>query len=88
MEDLEGQSFLFEGANPPSPEWHWVGMPEFVQEKQDPFTQVIVRFETEEDMVDFSRIIGQKITPDTKSLWHPEYERGKTCRPFRYADEE
>jgi hypothetical protein len=54
-------------------EWEneWVGMPEFVQEKKKPFSQVIVRFETEQDMNSFASIVGQKITPKTKSLWHP-----------------
>ena len=50
---------------------HWQGMPEFVQEKQEPFAKLIVRFETEADMMAFADIIGQKLTPKTKSIWHP-----------------
>lgn len=55
------------------PDWreHWQGMPEFVQEKQEPFSKLIVRFETEADMMEFAEIIGQKLTPKTKSIWHP-----------------
>ena len=49
----------------------WQGMPEFVQEKQEPFAKLIVRFETEADMMAFADIIGQKLTPKTKSIWHP-----------------
>lgn len=56
-----------------SEEWkkEWIDMPEFVQEKQEPYLKLIVRFETEEDMIEFSNIIGQKITKKTKSIWHP-----------------
>lgn len=50
---------------------HWDGMPEFTQEKKDPFSQIIVRFETEEDLNEFAELIGQKLTPKTKSIWHP-----------------
>ena len=49
----------------------WVGMPEFVQEKKAPFKEVIVRFETESDFVEFQRLISQKMTLKTKSIWHP-----------------
>ena len=31
----------------------WVGMPEFVQEKKEPYKELIVRFETEEDFLAF-----------------------------------
>ncbi len=35
-------------------EKEWVGMPEFVQEKKDCFSKIIVRSETEEDLKDFA----------------------------------
>lgn len=50
---------------------HWVGMPEFIQHKIEPFSQIIIRFETEADLNEFSGMIGQKLTPKTKSIWHP-----------------
>jgi len=49
----------------------WVGMPEFVQEKKEPFSKLIIRFETEGDLKSFSKMINQKLTPKTKSIWHP-----------------
>lgn len=49
----------------------WVGMPEFVQEKKEPFKELIVRFETEGDYKDFADAINQKLTIKTKSIWHP-----------------
>lgn len=64
----------------------WNGMPEFVQEKQEPFSKIIVRFENEEDLNEFSEMIGQKLTPKTKSIWHPKLVRGKNSHK-RYVDE-
>lgn len=60
------------------PDWskHWVGMPEFVQEKQEPYAKIIVRFSCKEDLDDFAAIIGQKLTRETKSIWHPKLVRG------------
>jgi len=54
-------------------EWQkeWTGMPEFVQEKDEPFAMLRVRFRTKEDLEDFAERIGQKLTPRTKSIWHP-----------------
>jgi len=49
----------------------WVGMPEFVQEKKEPFKQLIIRFETEKDYEEFQILIDQKLTNKTKSIWHP-----------------
>lgn len=49
----------------------WDGMPEFVQEEKEPFSKIIVRFETEKDLEDFAKVIGQKLTSKTKSIWHP-----------------
>lgn len=49
----------------------WTGMPEFVQEKKTEFSKIIVRFECEDDLKDFAERIGQKLTPKTKSIWHP-----------------
>lgn len=49
----------------------WVGMPEFVQEKKEPFKTLIIRFESESDYENFAQLIGQKLTLKTKSIWHP-----------------
>lgn len=49
----------------------WKGMPEFFQEKQEPYSKIIFRFENEEDLQEFAKLIGQKLTQKTKSSWHP-----------------
>jgi hypothetical protein len=52
-------------------QYHWKDMPEFVQNKKEPFAKIIVRFDSEEDLQDFAKLIGQKLTPKTKSIWFP-----------------
>ncbi len=49
----------------------WEGMPEFVQDKKEPFSKIIVRFETEENLKEFANKINQNLTPKTKSIWYP-----------------
>jgi hypothetical protein len=61
-------------------------MPEFVQEKQEPYAKIIVRFENKEDLEEFSKLINQKLTQKTKSIWHPELHRGIHSAK-RYVDE-
>mgnify|MGYP003134862751 FL=1 len=70
-------------------EEHWDNMPEFLQEKQeDPFSTITVRFETEEDLNDFSQKIGQKLTPLSKSIWHPYKSHwGDEVNKLRWQDE-
>ena len=49
----------------------WQDMPEFVQEKKECFAKIIFRFETNEDLQNFAKLIGQKLTVKTKSAWFP-----------------
>lgn len=49
----------------------WQGMPEFVQEKQEPYSKIIFRFANEADLQEFAELIDQKLTSKTKSSWHP-----------------
>ncbi len=64
----------------------WVGMPEFVQEKIEPYKKLTVRFSCQEDVDDFIKRIGQGITSRTKSIWHPITSRVSGKRG-RYVDE-
>ena len=64
----------------------WQGMPEFVQEKKEPFAKIIVRFKCKEDLKEFSQLINQKLTVKTKSIWHPKLERGINSKK-RYINE-
>lgn len=64
----------------------WEDMPEFIQEKQEPYSKIIVRFGSEEDLQEFAKLIGQKLTNKTTSLWHPQLIRGVNSNK-RYVDE-
>ena len=61
-------------------EEHWQDMPEFIQEKKEPYAKINFRFDTEEDLQAFCELIGQKLTNKTKSSWFPFKERGKNTR--------
>ena len=76
--------FLFEIDHPIFDEWK--DMPEFVQEKQEPYAKIIVRFANKEDLEEFSQLIKQKLTQKTKSIWHPELQKGIHSER-RYVDE-
>jgi len=49
----------------------WVGMPEFDQQGRKPFKEIVVRFDSEQDYLDFQQKIGQKMTLKTNCIWHP-----------------
>jgi hypothetical protein len=54
-------------------EWQkeWKDMPEFIQTKKEPYSKIIIRFESEKDLQEFARLINQKLTKKTKSIWFP-----------------
>ena len=64
----------------------WQNMPEFIQEDLQPFQSIIVHFENREDMDTFSKLVEQKLTYKTKSIWFPQAEIG-TYADKRYSDE-
>ena len=63
------------------PEWkdHWIGMPDFVQEKKEP-RKLLTVFLEEDSREKFAELTEQKITNRTKSIWYPKLDRGKHCR--------
>ena len=69
----------------------WQDMPEFIQEDKWEYQQIIVRFENEQDVADFSKLIGQNILPTTQSIWFPKIsDENKTIgrdKTKRYIDE-
>ena len=65
----------------------WVGMPEFKQDKDEPYQKIIVRFASKEDVDEFSKMIGQNINPKTTSIWHPKLEFGQNAM-LRWVDDE
>ena len=65
----------------------WQDMPEFIQNKVEPYAKIIVRVNSEEELQEFAKLINQKLTNKTKSIWHPELDRGASRRGKRYVDE-
>lgn len=63
----------------------WQDMPEFVQEDLTPHQQIIISFNSDKDVKDFGKLINQKLTYKTKSIWFPETQRGK-FKDYTYVD--
>lgn len=61
---------------------HWIGMPEFVQENNESYKKIYVHFRNEEDYQEFAKLVDQKMTEKTKSIWYPAADFGKNslCR--------
>lgn len=64
-------SLFSDSENDESWKKEWKGMPEFVQDKQNPYSTIIIRCETKEDLEELSKRLGQKLTKKTKSAWFP-----------------
>jgi hypothetical protein len=72
MSDEPEQKPLFDKGE--SWQEHWKGMPEFVQKDITPFQTIYVHFETRKDLDAFAKLVNQRITLDTRSIWYPEAE--------------
>jgi hypothetical protein len=79
------QDSLFRDDDAPAWKDEWQGMPEFVQEQQRPFAQIIVRFRNQEDLDEFAQLIGQKLNAKSQCTWHPERPLRRYTK--RYVDE-
>ena len=54
----------------------WEGMPEFEQDdKMNLDRSITVRFANDRDFQEFAEIIGQPLTGQTKSIWHPRLKK-------------
>jgi hypothetical protein len=54
---------------------HWVGMPEFEQEDNPCFKKIIVSFRSKEDYLEFAKLVDQKLTEKTKTIWYPGLDK-------------
>lgn len=57
-------------------EWEkeWKGMPEFIRVDNRPVQKIVVNFRTQEDVKKFGELIGRKLTPNTDTIWFPNYK--------------
>lgn len=83
--DLEINSLF--NTEPDNPADHWTGMPDFNQEDQNGFHRMVIHFETAQDLQDFARLVGQKITDKTKYMWFPEHHRDEVADKAYISDE-
>lgn len=65
----------------------WQGMPEFDQQDKTSFKSLIVHFKTQEDVDAFAKLVEQKLTPKTRSIWFPQAEI-ETCMDKAYVDDD
>jgi hypothetical protein len=64
---------------------HWRGMPEFNQEDNGPYRQVIVSLEDEAAVEAFFKLINQSYTDKTKSVWFPERPMNRVTDLFWFS---
>lgn len=51
---------------------YWKQMPEFVVHHNDPYRSITVHFDSEQDMIEFSNLIGQTLTTKTSAIRIPK----------------
>lgn len=61
------------------PDWResWWGMPEFTMQNASPQHRITINFMTQEDVAEFARITGLRVTTTKDSIWFPEQGRMK-----------
>lgn len=64
----------------------WVDMPEFIQDKQECYAKLIVRFDNEQDLQRFAKIVEQNLSKKTKSIWYPKLKKTSYSEKF-YVNE-
>ena len=67
-------------------EEEWKDMPEFIQDDLTSERKLIVHFRNNSDLIEFSKLIGQRITQKQKSIWFPEMKHRITSDKL-YIDE-
>ena len=73
--DAQGLDALFQSSSPREfAEDAWAEMPEFTQDDQMPHRQIIVSFNSAENVAAFERLTKMNIGPKTKSVWFPPEE--------------
>ena len=82
------ETFLNPEAIVNNPDDEWNGMPEFDQQDNGSFKSINVHFLTNDDYLEFSKAINQKLTDKTKSIWFPKRDQDQCNRDFNYDSAE
>ena len=85
LEELTGEKIVATVSE----DWkdHWKGMPDFEQEHEH-HKKLTVKFLSEEDLQDFAKLIGQKITNKTRGIWYPAPDGVRESYLYRWFEEE
>lgn len=79
MSNKTNNLFVIAGLEEEKTPYEWDDMPEFVQEDNEAYQIINVRFRNAEDVREFANLIGQpNITEKTKSIWHPALDKNST----------
>ena len=65
----------------------WEGMPEYENEDLTPLKNIIISFESEDDLQDFAKLINQKLTMQSRSIRFPKQET-QSCTDKEYVEAE
>lgn len=70
------------------PDWreHWWGMPAFVQGDARPTQRITMNFMTWDDVAEFGRRLGIRVTRATDTAWFPQESIDKPSE-WEYSDE-
>ena len=72
----ENNLFVLTGQDEHSTPYGWDGMPEFIQNDNDPHQVINVRFRCEEDVRAFAKLVDQlNITNRTQGIWFPALDK-------------
>jgi hypothetical protein len=73
----------------PKHDWEkeWVGMPSFRMQLPEPCQKINILFARWEDVEAFGKLIGQPVTPRTKSFWYPAQPK-KSRKDLMYHDKD
>lgn len=64
----------------------WKGMPEYEQSDLTAWKSMVVHFATPGDLMEFARLIDQKLTPKTRFAWFPSPDGEYSYVNKRYSD--
>lgn len=84
--DYELASLLNTPFTPDDPNEHWKGMPECENQDLSAWKSIRVNFNSAESMEAFAKIVRQPLTENTRSIWYPAAEIGRTADK-RYISE-
>jgi len=66
----------------------WVDMPSFSMKPEIPLHTIKLHFKTDEDMVEFSRLIGQEVKKSKENYWFPKLNRCAVSSKKYYTKDE